>query len=64
MDYGGDLRALPAAAFDRAEERDCSIPLPNGMEIAMDGLRFLRAWALPHFHYLSQVGAFIEKRTA
>ncbi len=79
------LRVMPVAAFDGAEERDCSIPLPHGMSIAMDGLRFLRAWALPHFYfhvvtaydilrhegvglgkqdYLSQVGAFIEERTA
>lgn len=46
-----EVRAVPAAAFEGSEERDCSIPLPNGLVIAMDGVRFLRAWALPHFYF-------------
>jgi hypothetical protein len=45
------VRAVPAAAFDGGEDRDCSIPIANGMLIAMDGLRFLRAWTLPHFYF-------------
>ena len=45
------LRGVPAAAFDGAEARDCSVPTPNGMVIAMNGLEFLRAWALPHFYF-------------
>lgn len=46
------LRAGPAAAFEGAEERDCSIEPPNtNIVIAMDGLQFLRAWALPHFYF-------------
>jgi hypothetical protein len=47
------LKALPAAAFDGAEERDCTIPIPNDpkLVIAMSGLEFLRAWALPHFYF-------------
>jgi uncharacterized protein len=37
------LRAGPAAAFEGAEERDCSIEPPNtNIVIAMDGLQFLR----------------------
>jgi hypothetical protein len=45
------IRGVPAAAFDGAEARDCSIEIPNGMVIEMDGLRFLRAWSLPHFYF-------------
>jgi len=45
------VRSIPAGAFDGAEERDCSIPIPNDMIIKMDGLDFLRAWALPHFYF-------------
>ena len=45
------LRAFPAAAFDGSEDRDCSIEIPGDMVIAMDGERFLRAWALPHFYF-------------
>jgi uncharacterized protein len=45
------VRAVPATAFDGADERDCSIPIADGKLIAMDGLRFLRAWTLPHFYF-------------
>jgi uncharacterized protein len=41
---------VSAAAFDGVEARDCSIERP-GIVISMDGLRFLRAWALPHFYF-------------
>ena len=45
------VRAVPATAFAGADERDCSIPIADGKLIAMDGLRFLRAWTLPHFYF-------------
>lgn len=45
------IRSIPTADFERAEERDCSIDIQNGRMIEMDGLRFLRAWALPHFYF-------------
>lgn len=45
------VRGVPAAAFEGAEERDCSYPIPGNLVIAMDGLQFLRAWALPHFYF-------------
>lgn len=47
------LKGLPASAFEGAEERDCSIPMPNNPDLAfqMNGLQFLRAWALPHFYF-------------
>jgi len=38
-------------AFDGAEDRDCSIPLPNNRVIDINGLQFLRARALPHFYF-------------
>jgi hypothetical protein len=45
------LGGIPASAFDGAEERECNITTPNGMVIEMDGVRFLRAWCLPHFYF-------------
>ncbi len=45
------IRSAPAADFEGAEERDCSIEIPDGMMIEMDGLRFLIAWSLPHFYF-------------
>jgi len=47
------LKNLPASAFSGAEERDCTIPIPNDakMVIAMNGVQYLRAWALPHFYF-------------
>jgi hypothetical protein len=48
VDY---LRRAEPAAFEGAEDRDCSIPIPNDTVIAMNGLQYLRAWALPHFYF-------------
>jgi hypothetical protein len=47
------LRQLPSASFDGAEDRDCTFPMPNNPKLAfaMNGLDFLRAWALPHFYF-------------
>lgn len=45
------VRAVPAAAFEGAEERDCSVDIPNNLVIEMDGLRFLSSWALPNFYF-------------
>jgi hypothetical protein len=45
------LKLSEVGAFDAAEDRDCSIPLPNSRVIEMNGLRFLCAWALPHFYF-------------
>lgn len=45
------LRSVRAADFAGAEERDCSIEIPGDRVIQMDGVRFLRAWALPHFYF-------------
>ena len=45
------LRTVRASAFEGAEKRDCSIPLADGMVIAMNGQQLLRAWSLPHFYF-------------
>jgi uncharacterized protein len=45
------LSAAPAAAFEGAEQRDCSIEIGGDRVIEMDGERFLRAWSLPHFYF-------------
>ncbi len=47
------LRGLPAASFEGAEDRDCTFPIPFDpkLAIAINGLDFLRAWALPHFYF-------------
>jgi uncharacterized protein len=45
------LRSLPETAFEGAEARDCSTPIANGLTFVMNGLDFLRAWALPHFYF-------------
>jgi uncharacterized protein len=45
------VRSVPAEAFAGAEERDCSIEAQNNQIVEMDGLRFLKCWALPHFYF-------------
>jgi|SRR5215813_3367207 len=45
------LNSIEARAFEGAEDRDCSIPIPNNLVISMNGLQFLRVWALPHFYF-------------
>jgi len=47
----GYLKGLDPSSFEDAEDRDSSIALPGGKMIAMDGLQFLRGWALPHFYF-------------
>ena len=43
---------IEPTAFETAESRDCSIQIPGGGGVlAMNGLEFLRAWALPHFYF-------------
>jgi hypothetical protein len=45
------VRSAPAAAFDGAEDRNCSIEIPDNLIIEMNGLRLLRSWSLPHFYF-------------
>ncbi|HEY3719371.1 MAG TPA: DUF1993 domain-containing protein [Roseiarcus sp.] len=47
-----DLESAEAVDFDGAEDRDCSVRIPDGGGvIAMNGLQYLRSWALPHFYF-------------
>jgi hypothetical protein len=45
------VKEADPAAFEGAEDRDCSISIPNNMVIAMNGLQLLRAWSLPNFYF-------------
>jgi uncharacterized protein len=45
------IRAVPDVEFEGSEERDCSIEIPNGLVIEMDGLHFLECCSLPHFYF-------------
>jgi len=45
------LERVPAGAFAGAAEQQIEIPMPNGGAIVMDGLQYLRDWALPHFYF-------------
>lgn len=45
------VRSAPPAAFEGAEERDCSIEIPDDMVIQMNGVDLLCAWCLPHFYF-------------
>ena len=46
------LASAEAANFEGSEDRDCSIDIPNGGGvIVMNGLQYLRSWALPQFYF-------------
>ena len=45
------LNAMPPSEFEGADEREISIPLPNGGAIVMNGMQLLRDWSLPHFYF-------------
>jgi hypothetical protein len=46
------LASAEAVDFEGSEDRDCSIEIPNGGGvIVMNGLQYLRSWALPHFYF-------------
>ena len=46
-----DLESVPPAAFDGAEQREVTLSLQQGMVLQLDGLAFLRDWALPQFYF-------------
>ncbi len=49
IDY---VQSVRAALFEGAEDRKIIIPIPeDNMEFEMNGLQFLRDWALPHFYF-------------
>ena len=45
------LGAVPASAFEGAEDREVKIPVPNVGAIEMNGLQYMRDWAIPHFYF-------------
>jgi uncharacterized protein len=45
------VESVRAAEFEGAEDRKITIPIPENMEFEMNGLQFLRDWALPHFFF-------------
>jgi hypothetical protein len=65
-----DLKAAPQAAFEDAADRTITIPISDDTAFEMNGLQFLRDWALPHFYFhvvtaydiLRHQGAEIGKR--
>ena len=46
------VESVRAGSFEGAEDRKITIPIPeNNLEFEMNGLQFLRDWALPHFYF-------------
>ena len=46
------VESVRPAAFEGAEDRKITIPIPeNNIEFEMNGLQYLRDWALPHFYF-------------
>lgn len=45
------LEAVPAAAFEGAEDRTVTIPLRGGLVLEAKGYQVLRDWFLPHFYF-------------
>jgi len=48
LDY---LGSVPSSAYQGAETRRVGFPLMEGYELAMDGVQYLRDWALPNFYF-------------
>jgi uncharacterized protein len=45
------LQSARPAAFEGAEEREITIPIPTGGALKMNGLELLRDWTLPNFYF-------------
>jgi hypothetical protein len=48
LDY---VKSVPAGAYQNAETRRINFPLINEVVLDMDGLQYLRDWALPNFYF-------------
>lgn len=48
LDY---LGSVPSSAYQGAETRRVGFPLMEGYELDMDGVQYLRDWALPNFYF-------------
>ena len=46
------VESVRPEAFDGAEDRKITIPIPeNNIDFEMNGLQYLRDWAMPHFYF-------------
>ena len=45
------LEKAGRAALQGAEDREITIPFPDGRVLEMKGLQYLRDWMLPHFYF-------------
>ena len=45
------VESVREAAFEAAEDRKITIPIPENNIVEMNGLQYLRDWALPHFYF-------------
>jgi len=48
LDY---VKSVQASAYQGAENRRMGFPLINDLVLDMDGVQYLRDWALPHFYF-------------
>jgi hypothetical protein len=48
LDY---IESVPNASYQGCESRRVSFALGNDMQLDMDGVEFLRDWALPNFYF-------------
>jgi uncharacterized protein len=48
LDY---VASVPSSAYASAETRRVGFPLTNDMVLDMDGVQYLRDWALPNFYF-------------
>jgi len=45
------ITSVRETAFEGAENREIIIPIPENKIAVMNGVQFLRDWALPHFYF-------------
>jgi len=48
LDY---VKSVPSGAYQGAEDRRIGFALINELVLDMDGVQYLRDWALPHFYF-------------
>ena len=48
LDY---VKSVPASAYQGVEQRRVSFPLMDDLVLDMDGVQYLRDWALPNFYF-------------
>ena len=48
VDY---VKSVPPTAYQEAEKRRVAFPLMNDVSLDMDGMQYLRDWALPNFYF-------------